>query len=119
MVQALQIIFKNEDQIKDSQNKYKAFRSQQRERLANEMPNKMSDEEFWKSTSEHAPETRVDISRRICKTKGKDKKEKVERTEATLFNKDGRPLNINQAKVDFQFKDSDPNKYILDVAVYK
>lgn len=36
-----------------------------------------------------------------------------------LFNKDGKPMNINQAKLDFTFSDDDPKKFVLDIAIYK
>lgn len=44
---------------------------------------------------------------------------KTEKKALRMFSKDGRPLNINQAKVDFRFSDEDPSQFVLDIAVYK
>lgn len=36
-----------------------------------------------------------------------------------MFDKNQKPLNINQAKLSFTFSDEDPEMYVLDLAVYK
>lgn len=78
----------------------------------------MDDDTFWKTPSENSPETRVEIAKRARRQQEKQDTAK-EKKAVKLFNKDGRPLNVNQAKVDFRFSDDDPEKFILDVAVYK
>ncbi|XP_048506341.1 protein tilB [Athalia rosae] len=81
-------------------------------------------EKFWKSTSSHTPEDRVAIARENRKNKErKEKKDDYDKTPKyvpKLFNSEGRPFNINQPKVPFRLDDeSDREKVILDVAVYK
>lgn len=118
----MQILGQTEIQIRKAQKKYFRFREAQKERLSKTTTADLDDEEFWKSTSEHAPETRIDIAMRSRRSRKSDKKEKEEVEEkplVKLFAKDGRPLNVNQAKVKFRFDDSTPGFYILDVAVYK
>lgn len=105
----------------EAQRKYQNFRAQQRERLRN-ANNDLNDDEFWKSPSENAPETRTEMSQRTRKIRKKDerdeKKEKPKK-QVALYTKDGRPLNVNEAKVQFTFNEEDPEKLVLDVAVYK
>lgn len=81
----------------------------------------LDDDEFWKTTSENSPETRVEIAKRTRKTKElkQRKDEQPPKRTYNLFTKDGRPLNVNQAKLDFTFDVDDPEKYVLDIAVYK
>lgn len=83
----------------------------------------MDDDTFWKTASENAPETRLDIARRARKgeqTAGEGGGDgKMQQRALRMFAKDGRPLNINQAKVDFKFSDADPSKFVLDISVYK
>lgn len=81
----------------------------------------LSDEEFWKTSSENCPETRVEIAQRHEKNRN-NKKEKEDTNctrSVTLFKKNGKPMNVNQAKLDFKFSDDDPEKFILDIAIYK
>lgn len=102
--------------MKKAQRAYEEFRAKQRDRLAH--PQEFQDdEEFWKASSEHAPETRVEISKR--RSKNKVKEERKEKKSTKLYAQDGRPLNINQAKVDFKFECDDPKEYVLDIAVYR
>lgn len=102
------------------QEKYKRFREIQKDRLSKVSYDNVSDEEFWKSNSEHAPEVRVEMAKRSRKsedeTNDADKKQK---RSVSLFNKDGRPLNVNQAKLDFKFNDEDPKEFVLDIGIYK
>lgn len=105
--------------IKDAQAKYKVERNEQRERLAKEKCD-VDDETFWKSTSEHAPETRMEISRRTRLNRGKDKETETKiQKSITLFTKNGRPLNVNQCKLNFTFVDENPEAYVLELHVYK
>lgn len=99
---------------------FREWRVLQKHRIQNSITDQLTDEEFWKTPSENCPETRVEIAKRQSKKKVQDEKEdKSQKRGVKLFNKDGRPMNINQAKVDFTFKDDDSSQYILDVAVYK
>ncbi|KAJ8957899.1 hypothetical protein NQ318_001895 [Aromia moschata] len=95
------------------------FREEQKRRVVNQGKPHLTDEEFWKSTSENCPETRVEMAERQQKAKRQESKEDKPKREVQLFKKDGRPLNINQAKLDFTLSDDDPKQFVLDVAVYK
>ncbi|RZC36489.1 hypothetical protein BDFB_007307, partial [Asbolus verrucosus] len=53
-----------EEKIKEAQEKYKKFRTEQKGRLKNSYDSSVSDEDFWKS--ENCLKTRAEISRR-CK----------------------------------------------------
>lgn len=117
-LQANQILSQTEIKVKEAQRKYEFFRQQQKERLVN-CNDDLDDEVFWKTKSEHAPETRVTISNRSRKIRNKDVDEKPIKKSVRLFAKDGRPLNINQAKLKFKFNDEDPKQYVLDLAVYR
>ncbi|XP_017780340.1 PREDICTED: protein tilB [Nicrophorus vespilloides] len=118
-IKAKQKLRESEKTIRRAQKEYEKFREEQKARLSI-VDDTIDDESFWKSTSEHAPETRLEISRRSRLARGKDKKEEVGETKAiSVFNRDGRPLNMNQAKVQFKFDDSDSESYTLDISVYK
>ncbi|EFA00650.1 Protein tilB-like Protein [Tribolium castaneum] len=118
-IKAKQNIVLIEDKIKGEQERYFLFRKEQKKRIEDGYDPTIDDEEFWKSTSENCPETRVEISRRTRKSKGLDKGEITEKKQVRLFTKEGRPLNMNQAKLDFKFNDENPEKFVLDLAVYK
>ncbi|KAJ8909963.1 hypothetical protein NQ315_014914 [Exocentrus adspersus] len=108
-----------EQKIKRCQEEYRLQREEQKQRVSRKNPSDLSDDDFWKSTSENCPETRIEIARRSTKSKNVDAKEEKPKRSVSLFNKDGRPLNVNQAKLRFTFNDEDPKQYVLDVAVYK
>ncbi|XP_065161705.1 protein tilB isoform X2 [Atheta coriaria] len=125
-IKALQNFPNAEKQIKRAQEKYYAFRENQRTRLQEQQENdrNLDDDVFWHSKSEHAPETRCEMSRRSRLARGKDKDEteavkENETKELPIYSKTGKPLNINQAKLSFTFDDSDESKYVLDIAIYK
>lgn len=105
--------------IQLQQDSYVLKREKQKKRLSDDTWN-MDDETFWKTTSEHAPETRVEISKRHRKVRGKDVTldSKIKKS-VRLFAKDGRPLNVNQSKINFTFSDDNPEEYVLDLHVYK
>ncbi|KAI4471542.1 leucine rich repeat protein [Holotrichia oblita] len=120
VITALQRLDEIEKVVRKDQRKYQDFRRLQVERLS-EVDYNISDEEFWKSTSEHAPEVRIEMAKRSKKSRDSsddDKKRKHKRV-VSLFTKDGRPLNVNQAKLDFKFCDEDPKELILDIGIYK
>lgn len=102
------------------QRKYQDFRRLQRERLS-EVDYNISDEDFWKSTSEHAPEVRIEMAKRSRRSQDSSDNEKKgkEKRGVSLFAKDGRPLNVNQAKLNFKFSNEDPKELILDIGIYK
>ncbi|XP_050463963.1 protein tilB-like isoform X1 [Cataglyphis hispanica] len=78
---------------------------------------------FWKQPSYHTPEDRVAIAERTLKKQEKknsssnnDRPKRV----LKLFAPNGRPYNINQAKVSFKLNDEDdPDFVVLEVSVYR
>lgn len=76
---------------------------------------------YWSEKSENTPEIRKEIAINSRKAKEVGKKEnKIEIKTVKLFNRDGKPLNVNQAKIPFTLtEDEDNNCYVLDVAVYR
>ncbi|XP_018336112.1 protein tilB [Agrilus planipennis] len=105
--------------IRKAQKEYELFRKEQKERLCKGHDD-LTDEEFWATKSEHAPEIRVEMAMRSRKSRNTDEeKDKVKKPCVRLYNKEGRPLNINQAKLKFKFCDEDPKQYVLDIAIYK
>ncbi|XP_060840295.1 dynein axonemal assembly factor 11 isoform X2 [Rhopalosiphum padi] len=81
-----------------------------------------SDEDFWNQPSENTPECRVEMalhSRRAQRKQDEAKKtSKEEPWIPKLFAEDGRPYNLNQAKVSYKME-NEHNKYVLTVHVYK
>ncbi|XP_067933006.1 dynein axonemal assembly factor 11-like [Watersipora subatra] len=79
---------------------------------------------FWEETTAYTPESRKQVHAHMQKAKERDEKkdEKPEvKKERRLFNDaDGRPLNVNEAKVDFTIEDDEENgQYILNLSVFK
>ncbi|XP_050670149.1 protein tilB [Leptidea sinapis] len=114
------------------QENYRGQRRAQKLRLERDIRNKWENDykdldldernkRFWAEKCEHAPEVRYEIEKmRQLKIKGNETEVKCEeKREFKLFAPDGRPFNINQAKIGFKFKDNEPDKYILDLAIYR
>jgi protein TilB len=131
-IKALQNLKMIRSDILFEQENYKHQRTKQKSRLNRDIQDKWDNEykdmdpeernkKFWAEKCEHAPEVRYEIERmRQLKLKSYETEEKKEEKRVyKFFAPDGRPFNINQAKIDFKFDDSIPNKYILDLAVYK
>jgi len=78
---------------------------------------------FWNAKSEHCPEIRMEIARqhKLGRERGESKPnpltEKPKRT-PHLFAPCGRPYNVNQAKLPFNFQD-ESDHYSLVLEVYK
>lgn len=73
---------------------------------------------FWKQTSEHCPETRVEIANQHRKCQNKDVEVKKEKPKRRLFADCGRPFSFNEPKLEFRFEDLN-GQYILDLQVPK
>lgn len=73
---------------------------------------------FWKQTSEHCPETRIEMSNQHRKTEHKDVKPEKHKPKRRLFADCGRPYNLNEAKLKFHFEDL-RDHYSLELHVYK
>ncbi|OWR44551.1 hypothetical protein KGM_211118 [Danaus plexippus plexippus] len=131
-IKALQNLRIIRSDILFEQNNYLCQRKSQKVRLEkniaakweNEYKNMDPDErnkKFWAEKCEHAPEVRYEMERmRQLKLKSLAPDEKKEeKREYKFFTTDGRPFNINQARIDFKFSDTEPDKYVLDLAIYK
>ncbi|GLV39447.1 touch insensitive larva B [Carabus blaptoides fortunei] len=119
-LEAAQMFDVSETNILRDQAKYLKLRSEQRARLAGLYKKNVSDNVHWREESEHCPEVRLEMARRYQKTKLEEKQaedKKLNKPE-TLFSKDGRPLNVNQPKLNFNLVEN-PDMLELQLEVYK
>ncbi|XP_076063602.1 touch insensitive larva B [Oratosquilla oratoria] len=87
------------------------------------------DDKFWHENSVHSPEERVfmqremDRRRQKAERKSSNKSEELfnpQRKPPRLFSRDGRPLNVNQARVEFDLKeDLELGAFVLEVHTYR
>ncbi|XP_062576752.1 uncharacterized protein LOC134238646 [Saccostrea cucullata] len=80
------------------------------------------DKKFWEEEVPFTPESRVAVHEHMKKLKQKeDQKNKAPpKQPRRLFAEDGRPLNVNEAKIDFTLTEDDSeNNILLDVACFK
>lgn len=101
------------------QKKYLLFREEQKIRLAKINNDDIPDEVFWKQETENCPEVRVEMGKRQRRAQQDKPKEKGDKKEFKLFTKEGRPLNINQAKLKFQVDFEDEEEIVLTLEIYK
>ncbi|XP_030378329.1 protein tilB [Scaptodrosophila lebanonensis] len=76
---------------------------------------------FWNAKSEHCPEIRNEIARQHKLGRQKNESKPPEATSKrtpNLFAPCGRPYNLNQAKLPFNFQD-EADQYTLQLEVYK
>uniref|UniRef100_A0A182JCE8 Dynein axonemal assembly factor 11-like CS domain-containing protein n=1 Tax=Anopheles atroparvus TaxID=41427 RepID=A0A182JCE8_ANOAO len=77
--------------------------------------------EFWQQKSEHCPETRVQMakfSRRAAKKDSSCLEKPVEKRTRRLFADCGRPYNLNEPRLGFEFRD-ESDRYELDLHLYR
>ncbi|KAL4226596.1 Protein tilB [Mactra antiquata] len=82
------------------------------------------DKEFWETKSVFSPEERVKAHKKLEEQKDRDRlKEEAKnppKPPRKLFNDEGRPMNINEPKIDFRLtEDETGNNYILDYHCFK
>ncbi|KAK3090140.1 hypothetical protein FSP39_009461 [Pinctada imbricata] len=80
------------------------------------------DKEFWEEKVPFTPESRVAVHEHMKKVKEKEDKKNQPKPKPPrqMFSEDGRPLNVNEAKVDFSLADDEENNaLVLDVACFK
>lgn len=130
-IKALQNLPIIREDILAEQEQYRYQRKKQKSRLEREIEEKWENEykdmdpdernaKFYAEKCEHAPEVRYEIEKmRLLKLKSYETEKKEEKRVYKFFAPDGRPYNINQAKINFTFDDHDPVNYVLDLAVYK
>lgn len=60
------------------------------------------------------------MSRRSRKARNKDAEKQQKQPKPTRsLEKNGRPLNVNEAKIKFNFNDENPEAFLLDLHIYK
>lgn len=72
--------------------------------------------------SDNTPETRIELSNhsRRAKHRGNEEKPEPQKNVIKLFNKDGQPNNINEAKISFSFEEDEENNcFVLTLMIYK
>ncbi|KAL9954199.1 hypothetical protein ACROYT_G041702 [Oculina patagonica] len=82
---------------------------------------------FWQEKTDFTPESRIELHQHIEEKRKQQEKRDDERLgrknevkETSLFAADGRVLNINQGKWDFEFNDDeDNNRFVLDLPCFK
>ena len=99
-----------EEKIMLQEKEYLAEREIEREQGLKEMAeneeNAEDGQEFWNKPSKHTPEARYEIQKKIEKQnaekEGRNKMDEVEKKEPRrLFDERGKPLNVNEARIDF------------------
>ena len=140
-IKAVQKLSDLEPLIRNQESEYRLKREQEKHEVQKEIETKrveyedenLSAEEqrrnFYQSTSKHTPEFRLEASRKTAeyeeadeRSRGPfrveneyDKKAKSRR----LFDDHGKPLNVNQANVDFHYDDSDDLFLKVELFLYK
>ncbi|KAG8237982.1 hypothetical protein J437_LFUL018007 [Ladona fulva] len=118
------------DHVIQDYNEYRKRRMQQKleESLSNanvlppDLDNEQEVKQYWSRSTKHTPETRVQLAKdaQMMRERKKSSEEKNVGKPRMLFNSEGRPWNINEAKVEFKLiEDFDNNCLILDIAVYR
>ena len=82
-----------------------------------ESNNDQDDASFWQEQVDYTPESRTEIHKHM-EERRREREQKDKRTEnapreVRFFAKDGRPLNINQGKLEFNFTDDEENNFFL------
>ncbi|XP_046662728.1 dynein axonemal assembly factor 11 [Homalodisca vitripennis] len=80
------------------------------------------DSSYWSEVSYHTPETRIELANRSRRSKGKgcEEEKKPTKRQVILFKEDGRPNNVNEAKIPFSFEEDDErNCFVLTLGIYK
>lgn len=79
------------------------------------------DKQFWEEKTEFTPESRIAVHKHMQEQKARNNTEKKEEKPVRrLFAEDGRPLNVNEPKIDFTLtEDESNNLYLLDLAIFK
>ncbi|KAG8201655.1 hypothetical protein JTE90_012721 [Oedothorax gibbosus] len=83
--------------------------------------NQETQDEFWKQKTKHTPFSRIEIYKQLKKAKNNDDKEtSPPDPPRKLITDDGKILNVNEAKLEFNFIDDEENNcYQLDLAVFR
>uniref|UniRef100_H2Z732 Leucine-rich repeat-containing protein 6 n=1 Tax=Ciona savignyi TaxID=51511 RepID=H2Z732_CIOSA len=95
------------------------------ENLSKEELESKKDQEFWSEQVDFTPESRTAIQNKLKENKEKTheskfKEPKKEKHERRYFNEEGKPMNINEGKVNFKLTETDDDSaFVLDVSCYR
>ncbi|XP_055938106.1 dynein axonemal assembly factor 11-like [Argiope bruennichi] len=80
-----------------------------------------SQSNFWKQQTKNTPQSRIEICKHMEKSRKKTNSEtKKPKLVRKLITDDGKILNVNEPKLDFEFTDDEENNcYKLDLAVFR
>ncbi|CAL1262431.1 unnamed protein product [Larinioides sclopetarius] len=80
-----------------------------------------SQSNFWKQQTKNTPQSRIEIYKHMEKSRKKPNSEiKKPKIARKLITDDGKILNVNEPKLDFEFIDDEENNcYKLDLAVFR
>ncbi|GBN49999.1 Protein tilB [Araneus ventricosus] len=80
-----------------------------------------SQSNFWKQQTKNTPQSRIEIYKHMEKSRKKPNSEtKKPKLVRKLITDDGKILNVNEPKLDFEFADDEENNcYKLDLAVFR
>ncbi|GBM74859.1 Protein tilB [Araneus ventricosus] len=80
-----------------------------------------SQSKFWKQQTKNTPQSRIEIYKHMEKSRKKPNSEtKKPKLVRKLITDDGKILNVNEPKLDFEFTDDEKNNcYKLDLAVFR
>uniref|UniRef100_A0A1B6BZ90 Dynein axonemal assembly factor 11-like CS domain-containing protein n=1 Tax=Clastoptera arizonana TaxID=38151 RepID=A0A1B6BZ90_9HEMI len=118
-------MLKQQNLYKGKRLKQKAQSKNKLEELEEECSHKHdsieSQNKFWSEMSENTPEARIEIA---CKSRRNrtlsEDKVSVKKRVIKLFNKDGEPLNVNEARIVFNLTENDENNsFVLELVLYK
>ncbi|XP_060070361.1 uncharacterized protein LOC132550333 [Ylistrum balloti] len=112
----------NESDKKLSQEEKKeAGEKKKKEFLEKEKDEDQKEKEYWETPSAYTPESRLEVHNHLKEQRErKDGPKEKPKPPRRLFMDDGRPLNVNEAKVEFSLIDDEENNcYVLDIAVFK
>uniref|UniRef100_A0A1B6MIK3 U2A'/phosphoprotein 32 family A C-terminal domain-containing protein n=2 Tax=Graphocephala atropunctata TaxID=36148 RepID=A0A1B6MIK3_9HEMI len=109
---------------------YRKQRAKQKEASAQKIINTPSssngedETNYWSEISDNTPETRVELANRSRRSRdkgrGSEENDKPTKRQIILFKEDGRPNNVNEAKIPFTFEEDDEkNCYVLTLRIYK
>uniref|UniRef100_H2Z734 Leucine-rich repeat-containing protein 6 n=1 Tax=Ciona savignyi TaxID=51511 RepID=H2Z734_CIOSA len=135
-IKAMQVLESTREKIVKQQEIYKAKRREQKEdaRKNEDKENNNEDEEeleskkdqeFWSEQVDFTPESRTAIQNKLKENKEKTheskfKEPKKEKHERRYFNEEGKPMNINEGKVNFKLTETDDDSaFVLDVSCYR
>ncbi|KAI5716746.1 hypothetical protein M8J76_011630 [Diaphorina citri] len=112
--------------IEEDQETYKVFRAQQRIQNAHLLSRPITQQDIDtinQSTTDNSPESRIYMSRlnqaiHEKQNGGGEKQNGNQDGGRKFFKQDGRPLNMNQANIDFRLE-NERDRYVLTVHVYR